>query len=175
MPPDGHNFITNIMNLSRIIKTPLLRLLAAVMALSVALPSMAQTQSEDLHEALVVTLRNGSTDIYFLSERPEVVFNGAVCRIESSELSADYQMAEVEKTEFKLEKRGGISDVEASGFGIDLTDPAKAVVSGMEPGSWVRLYSIDGSVVASVNAGGDGQAVIELEALSPAVYIILTQ
>lgn len=94
------------MNLSRIIKTPLLRLLAAVMALSVALPSMAQTQSEDLHEALVVTLRNGSTDIYFLSERPEVVFNGAVCRIESSELSADYQMAEVEKTEFKLEKRG---------------------------------------------------------------------
>ena len=40
------------MNLSRIIKTPLLRLLAAVMALSVALPSMAQTQSEDLHEAL---------------------------------------------------------------------------------------------------------------------------
>jgi hypothetical protein len=84
-------------------------------------------------------------------------------------------MAEVEKTEFKLEKRGGISDVEASGFGIDLTDPTKAVVSGMEPGSWVRLYSIDGSVVASVNAGGDGQAVIELEALSPAVYIILTQ
>lgn len=153
----------------------MLRLLAAVMALSVALPSMAQTQSEDLHEALVVTLRNGSTDIYFLSERPEVVFNGAVCRIESSELSADYQMAEVEKTEFKLEKRGGISDVEASGFGIDLTDPTKAVVSGIEPGSWVRLYSIDGSVVASVNAGGDGQAVIELEALSPAVYIILTQ
>ena len=55
------------MNLSRIIKTPLLRLLAAVMALSVALPSMAQTQLEDLHEALVVMLRNRSTDIYFLS------------------------------------------------------------------------------------------------------------
>lgn len=162
------------MTLAKTLKKPLTLVMAAAMTMGLAAPVTAQ--ADETREALVVTMRDGKTDHYFLFERPEVTYQGTTCKISSESFSTDYSMAEIEKAEIKFLEYTGIDSTELStDFTVDLSDPARVVMTGLEPGCSAFLYSIDGIMVASTVADTDGRAVITLESLPSAIYIVHTQ
>ncbi len=161
------------MNLAKILRhtTAVAAAIVAVSGMSVSVSAQSQGPSE----ALVVTLRDGSVDNYFLADYPQVTFSGQQCNIKSDNLSATYPMGDVEKAEVKLVATSAASDIERpGGLTVDLSDPTRVTVAGLEAGSTVSLISITGIVYSTVNADGTGTATLQLENLAAGVYIIHT-
>lgn len=142
--------------------------LGAVCLLAASVPAAAETDNVRLN----VVLNNGKTDSFFLAEKPEVTFSGTECVISCKNVDAAYDMADIERAYFSTEETSVI-EKPGEGVSIDLTDPATAVVRGLEPGSTVTLYGIDGRTVLQVTADNDGTAVVPLDGLAPkSVYVV---
>ena len=148
--------------------TAVVRLLAAVCLIVVsAMPALAAQ-----HNVLVVELRNGNVDNYMLAEKPQVTFSGEKCKIVSSSLTTEYDMANVLQAYFSEDK----SSVEApmEEFTLVFTDPDTVQLSGVPAGSAVALYSMAGSLLSSVTADANGAATVSLNGLDKGVYVIQT-
>lgn len=143
---------------------------AACLLAAATLPGFAQSDASEL--CLKVELSNGSTEQFLLSEQPKLTFEGNSCVISCKDVDASYDMAQIKRAYF-ADRTVGVDVTPGEIVSIDLTDPAWAVVRGLEPGAPVALYAVSGITLQAVNADSDGVARISLESLaSQSVYVV---
>lgn len=161
-----------IMKFSNLRKAGLMRWLGGVGAVCLLAATFNPVFAEETTVHLNVDLRNGGTDTFLLSEKPEITFSGTSCVIICSNINATYDMADITRAYF-TEKSSGLNERQGEGVSIDLTDPSTALISGLTPGAPVTLYGIDGTLILTATADGEGFARVPLDNLaSDTVYVV---
>lgn len=132
---------------------------------------IATGYAENKVKALVVELTSGETATFILEEKPRLTFTGEELMITSGEYETVYPLASLQRYTFK--------SVEASG----MTQPADNTptmtqtaghmrLDGLDPGTRIKTFSVNGILVASDVADSNGSATISVNNLPKGVYII---
>lgn len=121
---------------------------------------------------LVVKLKNGEKSAFLLADKPEVTFTGDQCVIECKTIKSYFKMADIDLADFQY-GTSAIEEVNLSDVILDFSDPSKAVVKGLEEGTMVSLYTLDGIAQQACRADSEGEAVFDLNAIpAGSIFII---
>lgn len=122
-------------------------------------------------EYLIVSFRDGTTTSFDLEDRPVVSLQSPKMIIRAGSVEAEYDSDSVET--FVIGDPGGTAPVLAKDeIRLTYRDRNNAGVSGLDPGSSVILYSIDGKAIATTAADSEGSAWLDLSGLAKGSYII---
>ena len=147
-------------------------MLFCVLAVS-AVSAWAQTTAS----CVVVEQTNGDKAEYLLTTEPYITYVGNDVTITNTEVTVVLDAADVEKvylSETNLNGATAIQDVKASeSVLVDLTD-GNLSVNGLETGSPVALYSVDGRQLYAGTASAAGTLSLPLGTLPGGMIIVKT-
>lgn len=126
-------------------------------ALALGLAATANLYAEDV--ALILSLSDGKTATYVLSDKPVVTFDDDHIIFTSSEASASHLRAEVTDITFR-DSQSGLADF------TNEENVMRYVNHTVEaPGQTIRVYSVDGRLTATGNGS------LSLDGLANGIYI----
>ena len=118
---------------------------------------------------LIVDMRDGSSAMVQLIEKPTITFDGEMMKIVSSKTTLEFSRSDVKKYRFS---RHEVSSVEELSLSPQATiEDNTIVVSGIADGTAVNVYTTSGTVVCSAVADG-GSCILSLDSLPSALYIV---
>ena len=142
-----------------------------LLVLSGFLTVTAVSVAEDLKQALMLELTDGSRVAYYLETRPKVSFSGTDLVLSASDVEVSYPFDKVRKYTFELADPSSVSS--PSGDGTSVQVLAESVrFSGLPAGSEVTVYTADGRKVSSLRAYADGSCRVSLATMPAGVYVI---
>ena len=121
--------------------------------------------------ALVVNHKSGTQTVFAFAQKPIITFRGEALVINSND-KAEFtiSMADVKNYTFGTASTG-IDEVKVAG-NTHIIKNGHVVFKGMKAGQTVSIYSVDGKLLNSVKADGEGIADIELNTLSKGIFIV---
>ena len=122
---------------------------------------------------LLVTLKNSDEKAFVLSEKPVVTFNATECVIDCNGFTSYFEMSEVKDIKF-VDEFIAVGEVLSNQVILDFTDPVTAVVSGVPEGVDVSLYSLDGILLRTSKANGEGVAVLDMSDVTSGSFCIIS-
>ena len=121
------------------------------------------------YTTLIVDMRDGSSAMVQLIEKPTITFDGEMMKIVSSKTTLEFSRSDVKKYRFS---RHEVSSVEELSLSPQATiEDNTIVVSGIADGTAVTVYTTSGTVVCSAVADG-GSCILSLDSLPSALYIV---
>ena len=121
------------------------------------------------YTTLIVDMRDGSSAMVQLIEKPTITFDGEMMKIVSSKTTLEFSRSDVKKYRFS---RHEVSSVEELSLSPQATiEDNTIVVSGIADGTAVTVYTTNGTVVCSAVADG-GSCILSLDSLPSALYIV---
>ena len=125
--------------------------------------------SADELTTLVVELRDGSSAMVQLIEKPTITFDGEMMKIVSAKTTLEFSRRDVKKYRFY---RHEVSSVEELSLSPQATiEDNTIIVSGIADGVPITVYTASGTVVCSAVADG-GSCILSLDSLPSALYIV---
>lgn len=123
----------------------------------------------------VVVEQTDNTRIEFLlSDEPQISYNGVVVTIATSRTSVELPTAQVKKVYVAEASVTGISQKETySIVRIDITS-TDINLNGLEAGSIVYAYTIDGRIINSGRANNDGTLQLSIGAIQNEIIVVKT-
>lgn len=122
-------------------------------------------------DALVINHKGGTQTVFAFAQKPIITFRGEALVINSND-KAEFtiSMADVQNYTF-VASSTGVDEVKVAG-NTHIIKNGHVVFKGMKAGQTVSIYSIDGKLLNSVKADGEGIADIELNTLSKGISIV---
>lgn len=151
------------------------RIIFPVLLLSVSI----FVQASEPESTLILSLKNGVKEFFFLSDRPVIYFEDGTLKFRSSDFSADldevvkFYFDDVDREAYELAQsvKGLKGD---KNLAISYLDGKNVKMMGIESANQIKVYSVDGRQVnARIESIGGGLNVC-LEAQPAGVYIIRT-
>ena len=118
---------------------------------------------------LIVDMRDGSSAMVQLIEKPTITFDGEMMKIVSAKTTLEFSRRDVKKYRFY---RHEVSSVEELSLSPQATiEDNTIIVSGIADGVPITVYTASGTVVCSAVADG-GSCILSLDSLPSALYIV---
>ena len=140
----------------------------------IALAPLSANAEEITGKALKVHMKTGSPQFFMLAHEPLITFDGAECHINSVDFSTKYNMAEIEFAEI-VTHTASVDEQLSNSLTVDLTNPDRITISGMEADSKVTLVNLAGVVLRQTAADSEGTAILPVNDLPGAIYIITSK
>lgn len=134
-------------------------LLVLMLCLSSFLPLRAES-------CLIVQLRNGNTESFLLSQKPEITFNEGEMQIRSTQAEAAFSITEILDFHF-ADETAGIPEIEANEQRITI---AHGIVNIDGVNGQVSLCDISGKMLLTYPA--QGNAHLDLNQFPKGVYLL---
>lgn len=147
----------------------------AVFALFFALcAGFASARTPENGKALMVNLKDGSSQYFMLIDEPVLTFDDYICHVESQQLSADFDMTAIDHAKVIDFDPASVDEIETSLI-VDLSDPSVVTIKGMHPGSHVALFNLSGILLLQTRADESGRADLRIADLSAGVYVVTSK
>lgn len=125
--------------------------------------------AETLH--LQLALKNGGTYLVELSDEPLLTFSGDQLKITTSETEVSYPIADLDK--YNVVSMNALGDIASDGNTIVINRTQTGLsISGLDKGTTIYVYNINGVAVESVTADGYGTE-LNFSEKQKGVYVIL--
>ena len=142
-----------------------------LLVLSGFLTDTAVSVAENLKQALMLELTDGSRVAYYLETRPKVSFSGTDLVLSASDVEVSYPFDKVRKYTFEMADPSSVSSPSGDGSSVQVL--AEGVrFSGLPAGSEVTVYTVDGRKVSSLRADANGGCRVSLATMPTGVYVI---
>lgn len=126
-------------------------------------------RAETLH--LQLTLKGGGTYLVELSDEPLLTFSGDQLKITTSETEVSYPIADLDK--YNVVSMNAMGDIASDGNTIVINRTHTGLsISGLDKGTTIYVYNINGVAVESVTADGYGTE-LNFSEKQKGVYVIL--
>ena len=125
----------------------------------------------DQFEILVVKLKNGTETEFFLKDKPQVRFEGTDLKVTSSLGDTSFALADVLRFTYTKREGTGIDEIIDNKKGIGIQDGV-LVISQLEAGTNVSIYSLDGKLLRQSNAQHAGTFRLSLSELPSGIYLV---
>lgn len=145
-----------------------------ISALITAASLSVQAADDESAYQLLVKMKNSDEKAFLLANKPIVTFTGTECVIDYNDFTSYFDMGEI--LDITIKDMSGVQEVVSTTdkVTLDYTDPDAVVVRGVPAGVTVTLHSINGMLLDSVCADADGNARINMSAVSPASICIIS-
>lgn len=143
-----------------------------ILAIAATLTAMAAHAGNDTKTALVIELAAGDTATFVLDEQPKLTFSDTSLYITSATYEAEYALNDLHRYSFRQVQSSGITATEAGRDGNLRQNGGTVTISGMAPGTAVKVYSTGGVAVSSASADSGGRVTVDIAPLPAGVYIV---
>ena len=131
--------------------------------------SMAYSEEPN---TLVIKLRDGNINTYFLSEKPTVTFPNGDVVISNGTINTRYMRSEVERFYFIFDDGSDIGTVSLNNVAFYFLDGKNIQISGLKKNTVVSVYTLDGKNISTQKSDGTDSITVSLGNLPNGVYII---
>lgn len=120
--------------------------------------------------SLILLLKDGTTQTYELAEQPVITVVGTELKIVANHADVSIPLSDVVRYTFQ-KRTTGIDEVDTNQEVIDYKDGV-LTLSGLEAGTPISLYTIDGRLLQAHTVAGDGTYRQSLASLRQGVYVV---
>ena len=120
--------------------------------------------------SLILLLKDGTTQTYELAEQPVITVVGAELKIVANHADVSIPLSDVMRYTFQ-KRTTGIDEVDTNQEVIDYKDGV-LTLSGLEAGTPISLYTIDGRLLQAHTVADDGTYRQSFASLRQGVYVV---
>ena len=159
-----------MINNSKDMKTDMKKIMTLLVFLLVAAPAMLR--AADLQNTLVVLTKDQATHQFTLSkDKPSITFEGNNLKITCENTTATFALADIVRFTYKAVDPSGIDEQLSPETGINY-EGGILVVSQLEAGKTVSVYTLDGRLVQQLKASHTGTFRLSFSTLPFGVYLV---
>lgn len=141
----------------------------------VLLMAPISVSASEPEETLVLELKDGTKEYFFLNDKPVIYFNGETLKFKTDDFSTDLE--NISSFSFKSLDREVVTSVDAfkteKQVTITYTDGKSVLIQGISIKD-VRVYTTDGRLAKAEITNLDGAVSVNLQTLKSGIYIIKT-
>lgn len=121
--------------------------------------------------SLILLLKDGTTQTYELAEQPVITVVGTELKIVANHADVSIPLSDVVRYTFQKRSTTGIDEVDTNQEVIDYKDGV-LTLSGLEAGTPISLYTIDGRLLQAHTVADDGTFRQSFASLRQGVYVV---
>lgn len=132
--------------------------------------SFQLAQAAYTNDDLIIETKDGNTVAYHLNTRPVVTFELTDLVLTSTDVKVQYPVADVKELRF-ADGTTAINDTKVGDITFSVSGDMISA-NGLENGSNLEVYSIDGKEIAKASVDATGKAQVNISDLGQGVYVV---
>ncbi|MDE7420185.1 MAG: T9SS type A sorting domain-containing protein [Muribaculaceae bacterium] len=140
-------------------KILLIRALAVVAMLLLGVSAVRAAEAR-----MIITTKSGVVAEFPIAETPVITYQNNLLEVKGGDREISVQADEVSSFDFVPSETSGVDEINVEG----------SKLSGLQPGTPVDVYTIEGQHVASFKADDNQTVKLEISDLAPGYYIVRT-
>ena len=145
---------------------------ALFLLLGLWLLSIPQTvKAGDEVETLIILMKNGSENAFFLKDKPKVTFEGTNLKVSATTGDVSYALADVLRFTYAKKSPTGISERVENPTGVNF-DGDVLVISQLKANTTASIYALDGKLIRQLKPQRTGTYRINLSELPSGLYLV---
>ena len=143
--------------------TPLLALLFLTIPQTV--------KATDEVETLIILMKNGSENAFFLKDKPKVTFEGTRLKVSATTGDVSFALADVQRFTYAKKSTTGISEQVENPTGVTFEGDV-LVISQLKANATANIYALDGKLIRQLKPQRAGTYRINLSELPSGLYLV---
>lgn len=132
--------------------------------------SFQLAQAAYTNDDLIIETKDGNTVAYHLSTRPVVTFELTDLVLTSTDVKVQYPVTDVKELRF-ADGTTAINETKVGDITFSVSGDMISA-NGLENGSNLEVYSIDGKEIAKASVDATGKAQVNISDLGQGVYVV---
>ena len=138
--------------------------------------SLLAAMSSTLHaadevETLIILMKNGSENAFFLKDKPKVTFEGTSLKVSAATGDVSFALADVMRFTYAKKSTSGISEQVENPTGVSFEGDV-IVISQLKANTTASIYALDGKLIRQLKPQRAGTYRISLSELPSGLYLV---
>ena len=138
--------------------------------------SLLAAMSSTLHaadevETLIILMKNGSENAFFLKDKPKVTFEGTSLKVSAATGDVSFALADVMRFTYAKKSTSGISEQVENSTGVSFEGDV-LVISQLKANTTASIYALDGKLIRQLKPQRAGTYRISLSELPSGLYLV---
>ena len=138
--------------------------------------SLLAAMSSTLHaadevETLIILMKNGSENAFFLKDKPKVTFEGTSLKVSAATGDVSFALADVMRFTYAKKSTSGISEQVENPTGVSFEGDV-LVNSQLKANTTASIYALDGKLIRQLKPQRAGTYRISLSELPSGLYLV---
>ncbi len=138
--------------------------------------SLLAVMSSTLHaadevETLIIQLKNGTENEFFLKDKPKVTFEGTNLKVSAETGDISFALADVLRFTYAMRSPTGISEQVEDPTGVTFEGDI-LVISQLKANAVASIYALDGKLIRQLKPQRTGTYRINLSKLPTGLYLV---
>lgn len=138
--------------------------------------SLLAAMSSTLHaadevETLIILMKNGSENAFFLKDKPKVTFEGTSLKVIAATGDVSFALADVMRFTYAKKSTSGINEQVENPTGVSFEGDV-LVISQLKANTTASIYALDGKLIRQLKPQRAGTYRISLSELPSGLYLV---
>lgn len=130
-----------------------------------------ESKAVDEVETLIIQMKNGSENTFFLKDKPKVTFEGVNLKVSATTGDVSYALADVLRFTYAKKSPTGISEQVEDRTGVAFEGDV-LVISQLKANAVASIYTLDGKLIRQLRPQRTGTYRINLSELPSGLYLV---
>lgn len=122
-------------------------------------------------ETLIILMKNGSENAFFLKDKPKVTFEGTSLKVSAATGDVSFALADVMRFTYAKKSTSGISEQVENPTGVSFEGDV-LVISQLKANTTASIYALDGKLIRQLKPQRAGTYRISLSELPSGLYLV---
>ena len=122
-------------------------------------------------ETLIILMKNGSENAFFLKDKPKVTFEGTSLKVSAATGDVSFALADVMRFTYAKKSTSGISEQVENPTGVSFEGDV-LVISQLKANTTASIYALDGKLIRQLKPQRAGTYRISLSELPSGFYLV---
>ena len=128
-------------------------------------------KAADEVETLIIQMKNGSENAFFLKDKPKVTFEGSNLKVSATTGDVSYALADVLRFTYAKKSPTGISEQVENPTDVTFEGDV-LVISQLKANAVASIYALDGKLIRQLKPHRAGTYRISLSGLPSGLYLV---
>ena len=130
-----------------------------------------ESKAVDEVETLIIQMKNGSENTFFLKDKPKVTFEGVNLKVSATTGDVSFALADVQRFTYAKKSTTGISEQVENPTGVAFEGDV-LVISQLKANATANIYALDGKLIRQLKPQRSGTFRISLSELPSGLYLV---
>lgn len=122
-------------------------------------------------ETLIILMKNGSENAFFLKDKPKVTFEGTSLKVSAATGDVSFALADVMRFTYAKKSTSGINEQVENPTGVSFEGDV-LVISQLKANTTASIYALDGKLIRQLKPQRAGTYRISLSELPSGLYLV---
>ena len=122
-------------------------------------------------ETLIILMKNGSENAFFLKDKPKVTFEGTSLKVSAATGDVSFALADVMRFTYAKKSTSGISEQVENPTGVSFEGDV-LVISQLKANTTASIYALDGKLIRQLKPQRAGTYRISLSEWPSGLYLV---